>query len=465
VIYSNRALIPFLQRLLTISIGVLASGLSCLLAEAKNPAPYGIPTRPIAKPYMHMPESADRSPPKLLSQTGAFSDTPKLIPTPGLIPYDINVSFWSDGAAKARWVSVPNDNAATPQKIGFAPAGEWTFPKGTVFVKHFELPLDETQPAITRRLETRLLVCDRTGSVYGVTYKWRADNSDAELLATNLTEELVINTAAGIRTQTWYYPSRLDCRTCHTDKAGGVLGVKTRQMNCDFLYSGGVKDDQLRAWNHAGLFEPRLNENDLGGYAKLAAADDGSRSLEERARSYLDANCAQCHRPGGTVAYFDARYDTPLAGQGLIDGQILINEGLDNARVIAPNDRWRSVAFLRMSTLEALKMPPIAHQRLDPEGLALVRKWIESLPGPAVLEPPVITPAAGHYAGSVEVTLAEKEPGAAIRYTLDGSAPTKSDPLYEHPIKLAEPTVLRAKAFKPGFTKSITVQGVFMIGD
>jgi mono/diheme cytochrome c family protein len=236
-------------------------------------------------------------------------------------------------------------------------------------------------------------------------------------------------------------------------------------MNCDFLYPGGVNDNQLRAWNHVGLFESRLDENDLGSHAKLAPADDNSRSLEDRARSYLDANCAQCHRPGGTVAYFDARYDTPLARQGLIDGQILINEGLDNARVIAPNDRWRSVAFLRMSTLEALKMPPIAHQRLDSEGLGLVQRWIESLPGPSVLEPPMITPAAGHYAGAVEVTLTEKEPGAAIRYTLDGSAPAKSDPIYEHPIKLTEPTVLRAKAFKPGFTKSITVQGVFMVGD
>jgi mono/diheme cytochrome c family protein len=244
-----------------------------------------------------------------------------------------------------------------------------------------------------------------------------------------------------------------------------VLGVKTRQLNCDFSYPVGVKDNQLRAWNHAGLFEPRLKEEAFPGYAKLARADDDSRTLEDRARSYLDANCAQCHRPGGTVAYFDARYDTPLASQGLVEGQVLIDEGLDNARPIAPNDRWRSVIFLRMSTLEALKMPPVAHQRLDPEGLALVRKWIESLPGPAVLEPPLITPAAGHYASPVEVTLTEKEPGAAIRYTLDGSAPTKSDPLYEYPIKLSEPTVLRAKAFKPGFTKSITVQGVFMIGD
>jgi mono/diheme cytochrome c family protein len=202
-------------------------------------------------------------------------------------------------------------------------------------------------------------------------------------------------------------------------------------MNCDLMYPGGLKDNQLRAWNHAGLFEPHLNEEALPSCPKLAHADDNSRTLEDRARSYLDANCAQCHRPGGTVAYFDARYDTPLGNQGLIDGPVLIDEGVDNARPISPNDRWRSIIFLRMSTLEALKMPPVAHQMLDREGLALLRKWIESLPGPAVLEPPVITPPAGHYAGPTEVTLTEKVPGAAIRYTLDGSAPTKSDPLYE----------------------------------
>src|SRR5258706_8469933 len=112
-----------------------------------------------------------------------------------------------------------------------AQTGEWVFPAGTVFVKHFEIATNETQPELKRRLETRLLVCDSTGGVYGVTYKWRADNSDADLLVTNLVEKIPIHTASGVRTQNWYYPSRPDCRTCHTTTAGGGAGAQNRPMN------------------------------------------------------------------------------------------------------------------------------------------------------------------------------------------------------------------------------------------
>ena len=103
-------------------------------------------------------------------------------------------------------------------------------------MKTFFLATNESDPHSLRRLETRLLVCDTTGGVYGVTYKWRADNRDADLLDTNLTEDIPIQTATGVRTQMWYYPSRQDCLTCHTANAGLVLGVKTRQFNRDFAY-------------------------------------------------------------------------------------------------------------------------------------------------------------------------------------------------------------------------------------
>jgi uncharacterized repeat protein (TIGR03806 family) len=399
--------------------------------------------------------------PPRLSQTGAFKSVRDLSPSDSLIPYDINVSFYSDGAAKSRWVSVPTGSAST-SKIHFAPTGEWQFPNGTVFVKHFEVALDETRPELKRRLETRLLVRDSTGGVYGATYKWKADNSDAELLVSNLTETLEIRTASGMRTQTWYYPSRQDCRTCHTSMAGGVLGLKTRQLNRDFSFPSGIVDNELRAWNHIGLFEPALKEADPGSYDSLARANDSTRSLTDRARSYLDVNCAYCHRPGGTVAYFDARYDTRLERQGLVDGSVLIDEGLDKARVIAPADTWRSVALLRISNLEGLKMPPLAHETLDQGGVALLREWIESLPGPKVLPPPTFSLPAGKYEAPISLCLIHSEPGATVRYTTDGSAPTSADPVYSGPITISESTTVRARAFKPGFNKSITVQATFI---
>lgn len=406
-----------------------------------------------------MPSTANGKFPLLLSQTGAFSDTRNLIPSAGLIPYDLVVAFWSDGASKLRWASVPKG------QIHFSPTGEWRFPDGTVFVKTFALSTDERDPSIKRRLETRVLVRDSAGGVYGAVYKWRADGSDADLLSTSLTEAIPIRTATGdVRQQTWYYPSRKDCLECHNASAGGVLGVKTRQMNRPFTYSSGVTDNELRTWNHIGLFAPGFKDEELATFPKLAAADDTKRSLVDRARSYLDANCAQCHRPGGTVAYFDARYDTPLDKQELIDGPVLIDEGIDKPRIIAPHDIWRSIVVMRMNTVGDIKMPPLARETIDQKGVALLREWVISMPGRPVLDPPAISPAGGTFETPIEISLQENEPGAEIHYTLDGSVPGTSDQRYQKPIKLTSPAVLRARAFKEGFTRSITAQEAFVIG-
>lgn len=433
-----------------------ARGLPVSQPGGAQPAGARVPT----KPFLNMPERAAGHMPRLLSQTGAFANVRTFAVAPGLMPYDLVISFWSDGAEKSRFVAIPDG------KVKFSPEGEWTFPRGTVFVKTFELPTDAARPQARRRLETRLLVLTGAGGVYGVTYKWRADLSDADLVGPQaVNEKIAIHDASGAHSQTWYYPSRDDCVTCHNDHTNGQLGPKTRQFNRDVSYPDGVTENQLRRWNRLGLFSPTLNDKDIASYVTLAQATDASRSLQDRARSWLDVNCAQCHRPGGTVANFDARYQTPLADQQLIDGPVLINQGIDRPRVVSPHDPWRSLIIRRIDTNDDTRMPPIARHTIDHKGVALIREWISSLPGKDVLAPPAILPAGGDFKKPVTVSLSSGAPGAEIRYTLDGSTPGPDDPIYSKPLRIDGPTVVRARTYKEGLTRSIVVQQTYLVGN
>lgn len=404
--------------------------------------------------------------PSRLSETGAFLDIRTLAPHPDLLPYELNLSFWSDGAEKRRWIALPGRGENESNRIQFSPNGAWTFPEGTIFIKHFEFPTGKEIPARSnnRRIETRFLIRNSTGGVYGVTYKWRPDNSDADLLTTNTMELVRVNTGSDVRSQTWYYPSRVDCLACHTATAGHVLGVNTRQLNCNSTdrVTGAAKN-QLRLWNEKEVFAPALNDSDIHRSPALPNVHDRSQSLQVRARAYLDVNCGYCHRPGGTVANFDLRFETPIERQHVIGGPVLIDHGIDRARVVAPNDIWRSILFMRVNTTGPLKMPPIGRHTVDADGVELLRSWIESLPGPPVLEPPVISPSGGiHDRPVVTVVLNHSDPDAIVRYTLNGRVPGPTAPVYKEPLELSDPATVRARAYRTGFTPSITVQETFV---
>ena len=102
--------------------------------------------------------------------------------------------FWSDNAIKSRWFSVPNPNLT----IAFNPTGNWTFPTGTVWIKHFNLELTNGIPSSAKRLETRLLVKNASG-LYGVTYRWGDSLTNATLVPEEgMDESFTIDDGGGI---------------------------------------------------------------------------------------------------------------------------------------------------------------------------------------------------------------------------------------------------------------------------
>ena len=244
-----------------------------------------------------------------------------------------------------------------------------------------ELPTDANDPSSVRRVETRFIV-HATDGYYGVTYRWRPDHSDADLLLAGESESIPVTQPDGaVIGQTWSYPSRADCMGCHNATAGHVLGPRTWQMNGLLTYpQTGVADNQLRALNHIGLFSPALDESQIGNYLKSSSIDDESATVEQRVRSYLASNCAHCHRPGVTNAFFDARFDVPLSQQGIVGGAVLYSQGIDGAEVVRPQSISQSIMHLRMSTLGPEIMPPIGKNVIHSEAVALLEEWSDALP-------------------------------------------------------------------------------------
>jgi uncharacterized repeat protein (TIGR03806 family) len=318
--------------------------------------------------------------PPTLADTGAFTNLTSLAPAAGIVPYDLNVPFWSDNAIKSRWFSVPNTNRA----IGFNPTGNWSFPTGTVWIKHFELELTNGVPASRKRLETRFIVRNANG-VYGVTYRWDSATNATLVPEAGLDEAFTINDGGILRTQVWHYPSRSECLACHTAAGGYGLGFRTEQLNRSFTY-GSLTTNEISALSAAGYLSPPASNNPVTLLA-LAPATNTAFSLEYRARSFLAANCSQCHQPGGTAqeAHWDARITTPTANAGLVKGIPVDNFGSASNFIIAPQSPANSILFARISTrdlgsLPSLQMPPLDSTLVDTQDVQLVSDWIMSLP-------------------------------------------------------------------------------------
>jgi glucose/arabinose dehydrogenase len=306
------------------------------------------------------------APPATLSATGVFSNVTTLTPSAGVVAYAPNVDFWSDHAVKSRWFAIRN----LTDTVGFSADGNWTLPNAMVWVKHFDIDTTRGNSATRRKLETRILV-KTAGDVYGLSYKWRADQSNADLVNDDGLSEAI---PSSIPAQTWRFPSRIECRICHTTVGGSALSFNTRQLNRPNTF-GSQTLNQITALSSAGYFStPVSGVNNLPAYAP---AGDTTVSREWRVRSYLAVNCISCHLPGGAATgNWDARGTTPTDLASLINGVLVNNGGDPLNRWCVPGDTAHSAILHRLSGSNGQRMPPLATNERDLASEQLISDWI-----------------------------------------------------------------------------------------
>lgn len=299
--------------------------------------------------------------PDLLSLTGCVDSADITKPYSGLIPYYVNSVLWSDGAAKERFMGLPNSTA-----IAIDPEDNWVIPAGTIIMKHFRLNAS--------LVETRLLMRHPDGEWAGYTYEWNAASTEAT--------RVVGGKVANIGNQEYIFPSEQDCLSCHSDSVLVAIGPETAQLNREVIYPDTQQAvNQLEVLDRIALFtSPLAGTPDT--LPRLADPMDTTADLSERARSYLHTNCSGCHRPDGpTPTSMDFRYFTPLSSMNACD--VTPTRGdldLINPRIIAPGDAANSAVVERMKRRdEFVRMPPIATSLVHTAGVALLTDWINAL--------------------------------------------------------------------------------------
>ena len=323
--------------------------------------------------------------PTTLSATGIYADLTDLSPNPGIEPYGVNLRFWSDHAKKTRWFSIPSKT----DTIGYDRDSFWTLPNHAVWVKHFDLPLARetgvdgvirnVSGASTKRLETRVLVKSSTG-FYGVSYRWNDQGTEATLVPdTGESFDVSITLDGSPTTHTWSIPSRTDCLACHVATAGSALSFNTRQLNRNGTSLGGTDGNYLWMLFHAGYLNNNPGSTNI--IPKYVRPDETDYSVTTRVRSWLDVNCAYCHRFGGASGRdtWDGRHPLTLAQTQMINGHSTANSGNPLERLIVPGSPNLSVIYNRAGALNNFsRMPPLGSEIVDQEALNLLLEWINN---------------------------------------------------------------------------------------
>ncbi len=305
--------------------------------------------------------------PASLHETGLFEPGTTRV-DPANLPFSPQYPLWSDGAAKRRWIRLPEGQA-----IDASDPDDWEFPRGTRLWKEF---------SFGRRVETRYMERLEDGSWRFATYVWSSDEHDARLAP----EQGVADSAPVTTNIAHDIPARSDCAACHEGRRSPVLGFTALQLSPDrdsTAVHGEPRPEgalDLPALVARGLVRG-LPERALREPPRIRGVSPVARS----ALGYLYGNCSGCHNAKG-----------PLASLGLDFDQRLFEPGDERVRRtaigtpsrfqlpdvstsfrIAPDQPEQSALLYRMSSrFAATQMPPLGTEIVDTAAVDLIKTWI-----------------------------------------------------------------------------------------
>jgi uncharacterized repeat protein (TIGR03806 family) len=323
--------------------------------------------------------------PTKLSAWHLFTGQPaELHPNERVVPYDLITPLFSDYATKYRFVWMPAGTSAI-----YNATQSFEFPIGTIFAKTFAYP-DSQHAGKQRLIETRLLVHGRNGWT-ALPYVWNESQTEADLqVAADPTVVHWTHPSGQAYTIDYVIPNQNQCKECHEkSKATEPIGPKARNLNKDFDYPDG-RANQLAYWTRVGYLKGAPAPEQAP--RAVVWDDPSSGTLEARAKTYMDVNCAHCHNSAGTANTSGLYLDTgqaDLMRLGFCKVPVSAGHGAGDLLFdIVDGKPEESILIRRMdSDLPKVMMPELGRTVIHREGVALIREWIKSLAGHCTAKP------------------------------------------------------------------------------
>ncbi len=324
--------------------------------------------------------------PEKLSDYGFFrGKLAEQQPVAGVVPYTLNTPLFSDYAEKLRFVKLP-----AGQSVAYNDTAVLNFPVGTTLIKTFYYPNDFRDPAKGRRLiETRLLMHQPEGWK-ALDYVWNDDQTDALLDVAGDTKTVRYVDAGGqLRQHAYTIPNLNQCKGCHNRNEVMVpIGPSVRQLNGELwygipAYDGANKpENQLTHWQRTGMLTGLPALADCPKTPVWNKPETGS--LNDRARAWLDINCAHCHNPSGPALTSGLNLsvsETDPTALGILKTPVAAGRGSGGHPFdIVPGKPDESILIYRLhSTDPGEMMPEIGRKTVHAESLELLRAWIKAM--------------------------------------------------------------------------------------